>query len=168
MSTSPEVDAVRSRISSKWTQPIPPRADENIKLVQRKINQNLKFAQPGVTASDPADRVRLPGSPSLMAQLGQPLQAATNEGPSEHADEPADSDDWLARASEERMANQWEHVTARLLRDFAPAGGPDADAVLAHIAEQRTALDEATVRDYLPVLVERAVRRLLTPEETGS
>jgi hypothetical protein len=38
----------------------------------------------------------------------------------------------------------------------------------AHIAEQRTILDSATVRDYLPVLVERAVRKLLTPEETGS
>jgi hypothetical protein len=64
------------------------------------------------------------------------------------------------------MASQWENVTARLLRDFAPAVG--SDVVLAHVAEQRTVLDSATVRDYLPVLVERAVRKLLTPEETGS
>jgi hypothetical protein len=168
MSTSPEVDAVRSRISSKWTQPIPPRADENIKLVQRKIDQNLKLAQPGVTAGDPANRMRLPGSPSLIAQLAQPRQASTTGVPSERADDPADPDDGLARAWEVRMANQWENVTARLLRDFAPAGGADADAVLAHIAEQRTVLDSATVRDYLPVLVERAVRKLLAPDETGS
>jgi hypothetical protein len=71
----------------------------------------------------------------------------------------------LARAWAERMAKQWEDVTARLLRDFAPAGGSGAEAVLAHIAEQRSALDSATVRDYLPVLVDRAVRRLLDPDE---
>jgi hypothetical protein len=39
--------------------------------------------------------------------------------------------DVLARARERRLAQQWEDVTARLLRDFAPAGGPDAEAVLA-------------------------------------
>jgi hypothetical protein len=166
MSTSPEVDGVRPRISSTWTQPIPPRADENIKLVQRKIDQNLKLAQPGVTAGDPADRMRLPGSPSLMAQLAQPRQDSKNGVPGERADEPADPDDAVARAQERRMASQWENVTARLLRDFAPAVG--SDVVLAHVAEQRTVLDSATVRDYLPVLVERAVRKLLTPEETGS
>jgi hypothetical protein len=33
-----------------------------------------------------------------------------------------------------------------------------------HIAEQRRQLDSATVRDYLPVLVDKAVRRLLDPE----
>ena len=69
MSTSPEADAVRPRHSSKGPQPIPSRADENLKLFQRKIDQNFKLAQPGVTAGDPADRTQLPGSPSLMAQL---------------------------------------------------------------------------------------------------
>ncbi|WP_433277951.1 three-helix bundle dimerization domain-containing protein [Pseudonocardia xinjiangensis] len=162
MSTSPEVDGVRPRISSTWTQPIPPRADENIKLVQRKIDQNLKLAQPGVTADGPADRMWLPGSPALMAQLAQPRQDPNNGVPGE----PADPDDAVARAQERRMASQWENVTARLLRDFAPTVG--SDVVLAHIAEQRTVLDSATVRDYLPVLVERAVRKLLTPEETGN
>jgi hypothetical protein len=168
MSTSPEMDAVHSRISSKWTQPIPPRADENIKLVQRKIDQNLKLAQPGVTAGDPDNRMRLPGSPSLMAQLAQLRQTSKSGVPSERTDEPADPGDVLARAWEVRMASQWENVTARLLRDFAPAGGAEADAVLLLIAEQRTNLDSATVRDYLPVLVERAVRRLLAPDENGS
>jgi hypothetical protein len=38
--------------------------------------------------------------------------------------------------------------------------------VLQLIAEQRQQLDSATVRDYLPVLVDKAVRRLLDPEET--
>ena len=65
------------------------------------------------------------------------------------------------------MAKQWEDVTARLLRDFAPNSGADADRVLRHIAEQRKELDSATVRDYLPVLVDKAVRRLLDPEATG-
>jgi hypothetical protein len=64
------------------------------------------------------------------------------------------------------LAKQWEDVTARLLRDFAPDGGSDADRVLQLIAEQRQQLDSATVRDYLPVLVDKAVRRLLDPEET--
>ena len=63
------------------------------------------------------------------------------------------------------MAKQWEDVTARLCRDFAPAGGADTEIVLAHIAEQRQVLDSATVRDYLPVLVDRAVRKLLSPDE---
>lgn len=170
MSTSPEADAVRSRISSKWTQPIPPRADENIKLVQRKIDQNLKLAQPGVAAGELSARMRLPGAPDLMAQLGQPRQAPTAvvadrpAGPGE----PAEEDDFLARAREERIAKQWEDVTKRLLRDFAPDGGADADAVLGHVAEQRAVLDSATVRDYLPVLVDRAVRRLLEPDEAGN
>jgi hypothetical protein len=173
MSTSPDADAVRLRIPSKWTQPIPPRADENIKLVQRKIDQNLKLAQPGVPAADPADRLRLPGSPGLMAQLGLPRQAPAagvpveSSAPAEHVDEPA-PDDFEARQREERLAKQWEDVTARLVRDFAPAGGADADAVLAHIEEQRSLLADATVRDYLPVLVDRAVRRLLTPDERRS
>jgi hypothetical protein len=91
----------------------------------------------------------------------------------EESDEPATASadpeepvDVLAQANEKRLAQQWEDVTARLLRDFAPAGGPDAEAVLAHIAEQRRVLDAATVRDYLPVLVEREVRRILDPDET--
>jgi hypothetical protein len=77
---------------------------------------------------------------------------------------PVEEEDFLAKASAERMAKQWEDVTARLLRDFAPDGGADADRVLLLIAEQRTELDSATVRDYLPVLVDKAVRRLLDPE----
>jgi hypothetical protein len=174
MSTSPGADTLRLRISSKQAQPVPPRADENIKLVQRKIDQNLKLAQPGVSASDPADRLRLPGSPGLMARLAQPREAPADEvpggrpAPGEHAAGPATPDDVEARAREERLAKQWEDVTARLLRDFAPAGGADAEAVLAHIAEQRSLLAAATVRDYLPVLVNRAVRRLLTPEQPRS
>jgi hypothetical protein len=77
---------------------------------------------------------------------------------------PEDDDDFLARANAERLAKQWEDVTARLLRDFAPGGGADAEMVQRHIAEQRRQLDSATVRDYLPVLVDKAVRRLLDPE----
>ena len=65
------------------------------------------------------------------------------------------------------MAKQWEDVTARLCRDFAPAGGADVEVVLQHIAQQRRQLDSATVRDYLPVLVEKAVRRLLDPDQAA-
>jgi hypothetical protein len=167
MSTSREDDAVRSRISSKLTQPIPPRADENIKLVQRKIDQNLKLAQPRISTGDPGNRLELPGSPILMAQVTQPRERAVGEVPVVRADEVADPDSTLAQASEIRMANQWKSVTQHLLRDFAPDGGADADVVLAHIAEQRRILDSAMVRDYLPVLVDRAVRQLLAPDENG-
>jgi hypothetical protein len=112
----------RPLLSSRWMQPGPPRTDENLKHVHRKIDPKLKTA--------------------------------------DH------QDDFLAKAWAERMAKQWEDVTARLLRDFAPAGGADADVVLQHIEEQRREPDSATVRDYLPVLVDKAVRCLLAPEET--
>ncbi len=167
MNTSLEGDAVRSRISSKLTQPIPPRADENIKLVQRKIDQNLKLPQPGVVMGDSGNRMELPGSPILMAQVTQPHEGVATEVLVVRADEVVGLGNTLAQASEVRMANQWKSVTEYLLRDFAPDGGADADVVLAHIAEQRMILDSAMVRDYLPVLVDRAVRQLFAPYETG-
>jgi hypothetical protein len=154
----------RSNSSSRWAQPIPRRTDENLKHVHRKIDRNLKSGGPLVDNApllDPeSGRPRLPGAPSLMARLGQ--LAAT--APAATTAPPPDEDDFLARANAERLAKQWEDVTARLLRDFAPNGDPDADMVLRHIAEQRKELDSATVRDYLPVLVDKAVRRLLDPE----
>jgi hypothetical protein len=164
-------------LSSRWAQPVPPRTDENLKHVHRKIDRNLKSGAPLVDNAprfDPeSQRMSLPGAPSLMARLNQ-LAAPGRAEPARSAvaapatAPPADEDDgFLARAREERMAKQWEDVTARLLRDFAPDGGADADLVLRHIAEQRTELDSATVRDYLPVLVDKAVRRLLDPEAAG-
>jgi hypothetical protein len=104
-----------------------------------------------------------------MARLGQlaPSGLAAAKGPASATAPPPDEDDFLARANAERLAKQWEDVTARLLRDFAPNGGADAERVLQHIAEQRKELDSATVRDYLPVLVDKAVRRLLDPEDAG-
>jgi hypothetical protein len=189
MSTSPEPDAARSPRVPRWTQPVPTRADQNLKLVQRKIDQNLKPDQPGGDVSALAARMRLPGLPHLMAQLVQPgeirhnLQDAppvqapqivptnaeatnTDEPETPHEPETTDeTDDFLAKAWEERMAKQWEDVTARLCRDFAPNGGEETEMVLRHIEEQRRLLDDATVRDYLPVLVDRAVRKILSPDE---
>jgi hypothetical protein len=159
----------RSNSSSRWAQPVPRRTDENLKHVHRKIDRNLKSGGPFVDNApllDPeSGRPRLPGAPSLMARLGQlaaPAPAATKAPAPAKA--PPDEDDFLARANAERLAKQWEDVTARLLRDFAPNGDADADRVLRLIAEQREELDSATVRDYLPVLVDKAVRRLLDPE----
>ncbi|GAA3071480.1 hypothetical protein GCM10010464_39640 [Pseudonocardia yunnanensis] len=173
--------------SSRWAQPIPRRTDENLKLVHRKIDRNLKSGGPLVDNTprvDPrSDRPTLPGAPTLMARLVQLADAGASAGvdasagagaaPTEVspraavAGAPDDEDDFLARAREERMAKQWEDVTARLCRDFAPGGGAEVEAVLEHIAHQRRVLDSATVRDYLPVLVERAVRRLLDPNEAA-
>ena len=169
----------RSNISARWAQPIPRRTDENLKHVHRKIDRNLKSDPLVDNAARPdpeSRRATLPGAPSLMARV---VQLATPgpggvEAPARSAVDapatapPADEEDFLAKAWAERMAKQWEDVTARLLRDFAPNGGADADQVLQHIAEQRHELDSATVRDYLPVLVDKAVRRLLDPEATES
>ncbi|TWF77833.1 hypothetical protein FHX44_113748 [Pseudonocardia hierapolitana] len=163
----------RSNASSRWAQPVPRRTDENLKHVHRKIDRNLKSGGPLVDNGpllDPGSRQpRLPGAPSLMARLGH-LAATAPTGTTVHAPattaEPG-GDDFLARANAERLAKQWEDVTARLLRDFAPNGGTDAERVLRYIAEQRKELDSATVRDYLPVLVDKAVRRLLDPDAAG-
>ncbi|OZM82719.1 three-helix bundle dimerization domain-containing protein [Pseudonocardia sp. MH-G8] len=155
--------------SSRWTQPGPSRTDENLKHVHRKIDQNLQSRVPLVDNAPGVDprsaRPVLPGAPGLMARVAQrePGDEAPAAGPA--GDAPETDDDVLAKAWEERMAMQWEDVTSRLCRDFAPAGGADAEVVLQHIAQQRRQLDSATVRDYLPVLVERSVRRLLDPEE---
>jgi hypothetical protein len=166
----------RPNPSSRRAQPLPRRTDENLKHVHRKIDRNLKSGGPLVDNAprlDPeSQRVSLPGAPSLMARLIQLTESgpADPEAPARSAvaapatTPPPEEDDFLARAWAERMAKQWEDVTARLLRDFAPNGGADADMVLRHIAEQRQALDSATVRDYLPVLVDKAIRRLLDPE----
>ncbi|MHA6620627.1 three-helix bundle dimerization domain-containing protein [Pseudonocardia sp. DLS-67] len=163
----------RSNSSSRWAQPVPRRTDENLKHVHRKIDRNLKSGAPLVDNGpllDPESRQpRLPGAPSLLAGLGRlTASGPAAKAPAAPRDGDEDEDDFLARANAERLAKQWEDVTARLLRDLAPNGGADADRVLHHIAEQREGLDSATVRDYLPVLVDKAVRRLLDPEETGS
>jgi hypothetical protein len=77
----------------------------------------------------------------------------------------AESPDPVEQAHRRRLAKQWEDVISRLCRDFAPDGGADRKRVLAQIAQQRAQLDSATVRDYLPVLVDRAVRRIYAPDE---
>jgi hypothetical protein len=165
----------RSNSSSRWAQPIPRRTDENLKHVHRKIDRNLK-SDPLVDNSprvDPESRQgTLPGAPSLMARVAQLAKPSAGEAPARSAvaapvtAPPVEEEDFLAKASAERMAKQWEDVTARLLRDFAPNGGTAADRVLRLIAEQRNELDSATVRDYLPVLVDKAARRMLDPEGT--
>lgn len=149
--------------SSRWTQPAPQRADENLKHVHRKIDRNLKSAGPLVDNSP-----RFGPRPEPVVQLSGPGAGQPETSPESATGAPPDDDeDFLARAWEERMAKQWEDVTARLCRDFAPAGGADMEVVLQHIAQQRQQLDSATVRDYLPVLVEKAVRRLLDLDQAA-
>lgn len=170
----------RSNSSSRWAQPVPRRTDENLKHVHRKIDRNPKSGGPFVDNAPRLDpetqRAILPGAPSLMArvvQLATPGPAGPEAPARSAVDAPATAppddgdDDFLARANAERLAKQWEDVTARLVRDFAPNGGADAEQVLRHIAEQRQELDSATVRDYLPVLVDKAVRRLLDRDWAG-
>jgi hypothetical protein len=164
----------QSTSSSRWAQHVPRRTDENLKHVHRKIDRNLKSGAPLVDNApliDPESRQpRLPGAPSLMARLDRLTSSgpAATASPAPATPAEGDDDDFLARANAERLAKQWEDVTARLLRDFAPEGGADTERVLRYIAEQRQELDSATVRDYLPVLVDKAVRRLLDPDGTGS
>ncbi|MGH8964983.1 MAG: three-helix bundle dimerization domain-containing protein [Actinomycetes bacterium] len=145
----------------RWTQPGPPRTDENLKHVHRKIDRNLKSGIPRVDNLPQ----NLAGAPNLMARLAPGVAVETPARPVRA--EGSTDEDFLAKAWEERMAKQWEDVTARLCRDFAPNGGAETDAVLTLIAEQRRQLDSATVRDYLPVLVDKAVRRLLDPDEAA-
>lgn len=133
----------RSNSSSRWAQPVPRRTDENLKHVHRKIDRNLKSGAPLVDKApllDPESRrPRLPGAPSLLAGLGR-LSAS---GPAA--------------------------ATAPAPAAAPPDDAENEDDFLARAnAEQREELDSATVRDYLPVLVDKAVRRLLDPEETGS
>jgi hypothetical protein len=156
----------RSNSSSRWAKPVPRRTGENLKHVHRKIDRNLESGPlvDNAPRLDPASlRVSLPGAPSLMARIAQPAGSAPGDVQVLATAPPPEEEDFLAEASAERMAKQWEDVTARLLRDFAPDGGADGERVLQLIAEQRTELDSATVRDYLPVLVDNAVRRLLDP-----
>jgi hypothetical protein len=153
---------------SRWAQPVPRRTDENLKHVHRKIDRNLKTGPLVDNAArlDPESRrISLPGAPSLMARVVQQATAGPSGEPATATAPPPEEEDFLAKAWAERMAKQWDDITARLLRDFAPQGGADADRVLQLIAEHRQELDSATVRDYLPVLVDKAVRQLLDPEE---
>lgn len=69
-------------------------------------------------------------------------------------------------AQAEHVRQQLDAVADRLCREFAPAGGPAAEAIRDRCREARAAYGSPAVIAYLPVLVERAVRRGRDP--TGS
>lgn len=156
--------------TSGWTQPNLLGTDQNLNTVHRKFET----------------RHRSVTSPALTTPDTPPASASTAAGTEEHrAVPPAASDaepnavavadagavtvtpDAIDQANERRIAKQWEDIVARLCRDFAPDGGADRKLVLAQIAQQRAQLDAAAVRDYLPVLVDRAVRRIYAPGGPG-
>jgi len=160
--------------TSGWTQPNPPGADQNLHTIHRKFaNTHRPVTNPTPTTPD-----KPPISPSTAppAEEAEQHPADPPAEPSDAAADvaaPADAEtvtvtvtpDTIEQANERRIAKQWEDVVARLCRDFAPAGGADRKRVLAQIAQQRVQLDSATVRDYLPVLVDRAVRRIYAPDD---
>jgi hypothetical protein len=61
----------------------------------------------------------------------------------------------------EVLARQLVEVGDRLCREFAVAGGPDAEAVRRRVREARAAFGSPRVTAYLPVLIERQVRHEL-------
>lgn len=150
--------------TSGWTQPDLPGTDRNLLTVHRKFDSGRRpGAGPAPTTPDrpPAGDSTTPPAAGVEEHRTVP--------PATPSDAPADAgevaQDVVDQAHERRLAKQWEDVVDRLCRDFAPAGGADRKAVLARIAQQRAQLDSATVRDYLPVLVDRAVRRIYAPDE---
>ena len=70
------------------------------------------------------------------------------------------------RSAAERESDQIVEVAERLCREFAP-DGLAAEAVRARVREARAGYLEPRVLTYLPVLVERTVRRALTDAATA-
>lgn len=158
--------------TSGWTQPNTLGADPNLHTVHRK------FASTHRPATSPA--LATPDKPPVSVSTAPPAVGAEEprtDPPAEPSDAASDvvapagaeavtvTPDAIEEANQRRIAKQWEDVVARLCRDFAPAGGADRKRVLAQIAQQRAQLDSAIVRDYLPVLVDRAVRRIYAPDD---
>ena len=59
------------------------------------------------------------------------------------------------------VAKQLTEVADRLCREFAPAGGEAAETVRRQVREARAGFHSPKVLTFLPVLVERNVRRQL-------
>jgi len=150
--------------TSGWTQPNLPGTDRNLQTVHRKFDSGRRPATgPALTTPDRSPAGGSTTPPAAGAEEHpMVLPAAPSDAP---ANAGAAAQDAVEQAHERRLAKQWEDVVDRLCRDFAPSGGADRKAVLTQIAQQRAQLDTATVRDYLPVLVDRAVRRIYAPDE---
>lgn len=67
------------------------------------------------------------------------------------------------QAQADHVERQLAAVADRLCREFAPAGGPGAATIRDRCLEARAAYGSPRVIAYLPILVERAVRRGLGP-----
>jgi hypothetical protein len=72
------------------------------------------------------------------------------------------------RAQAEHVARQLEAVADRLCREFCPGGGAAADEIRTQVREARDAFGSPNVVAYLPVLVERTVRRRLRAARDGA
>lgn len=59
------------------------------------------------------------------------------------------------------LTPQMTELEDRLCREFAPVDGPAADVVRGHVRQVRAAFGSPRVMTFLPMLIERAVRRCL-------
>ena len=73
----------------------------------------------------------------------------------------------LPQAQVDHVARQLKAVAERLCREFAPAGGAAAAEIRAQVREARHEFGSPPVVAYLPVLVERTVRRRLLARTSG-
>jgi|GEM_PF-3595819 len=157
--------------TSGWTQPNPLGADQNLHTVHRKFESGHRpVTSLPLTTPDKPPASASTAPPAVGAEehradpTAAPSDAASDVVAPAGAEAATVTPDAIEQANERRIAKQWEDIVARLCRDFAPAGGADRKRVLAQIAQHRAQLDSATVRDYLPVLVDRAVRRIYAPD----
>jgi hypothetical protein len=72
------------------------------------------------------------------------------------------------QAQAHHVARQLEAVAERLCREFSPGGGPAAEGIRTQVREARDAFGSPHVIAYLPVLVERTVRRRLQAGRDGT
>lgn len=81
----------------------------------------------------------------------------------EPAEEPADE---ARQVQVDHVGRQLAAVAERLCREFAPGGGAAAESIRDQVRDARDAFGAPRVIAYLPLLVERTVRRrlVLRPE----
>lgn len=76
--------------------------------------------------------------------------------------------DAARHARADHVDRQLVAVADRLCREFAPAGGPAATSIRDQVRRARAGYGSPRVIDYLPVLVERAVRGGLNSGSTSA
>jgi hypothetical protein len=81
-----------------------------------------------------------------------------------HVREPAPA---AGTAQADHVRQQLDAVADRLCREFAPAGGPADAAIRQQVRQARAAYGSPRVIAYLPVLIERAIRRSISQIHTA-